>query len=579
MTQRLRAHYPHRFPETTSDELCACHGVSRARVIAEIRKGADSVEAVGQRCAAGTGCGSCRDEIQALLRLYGTGQPVSEPAQNKVEAFKAAKDGLDVLPVILRHAEEGTIDGADSADLERMKWYGLFLRKPTPGYFMLRVRGTCGRMNSAQFRVIADICDEFGKGFCDITTRQQIQLRWFTIRDVPEIWRRLSEVGLHSMQTGHDNVRGIVGCPVGGLTPEEAFDAYPVARELTERIVGNKAYTNLPRKFNITITGCKENCCHTETQDIALVPARALVAARETVGFNVLVGGKQGSGGYTPALPLNVFVPPDDAATLCETIISIFRDHGNRKVRNRARLRFLIEERGLWWLREEVERRLGRALPAAGEDLRHRRHNDHVGIYRQKQAGLNYVGLCVPVGRLTSAQLRGLADLADRYGDGDIRLTPDQNVVIPNVPDDRLDDLTREPLLAELTYNPSPVMRGLVSCTGNDYCALALIDTKGWAIRVARRLEELLGDELQQLKQVTIRWSGCAAGCGLHQVADIGLQACRKRLPGGQIVPAAHVFVRGQAGPHARVGLPLLAEVPCEQLAETLVPLLRHLSR
>ncbi len=579
MTRALREQYPDRFAGNPTETLCACHGVPRSRVIAEIRKGACSVDAVGQRCGAGTGCGGCRDEIEALLQLYCPGAAAAEQPTNKVEAMKAEKDGLDVLPVILKHADHGSLDGADPSDVERMKWYGLFLRKPTPGYFMLRIRGICGRMNSEQFRVLADICDEFGKGFCDITTRQQIQLRWFTIEHVPEIWRRLSRVGLHSMQTGHDNVRGIVGCPVGGLTPQEAFDAYDVARELTDRIVGNRAYTNLPRKFNITITGCLENCCHTETQDIALVPAKAAVAGREVVGFNVLVGGKQGSGGYTPALPLNVFVAADEAASLCETIIGIFRDHGNRKVRNRARLRFLIEERGLWWLREEVERRLGRALAAAGQDLRSRRHNDHIGIYRQKQPGLNYVGLCVPVGRLTSDQLRGLADLADRYGNGQIRLTPDQNVVLVGIPDQQLDAFTREPLLKQLPYNPSPVMRGLVSCTGNDYCALALIDTKGWAIRVARELEELLGDQLSRLKTVSIRWSGCAAGCGLHQVADIGLQACRKRLAGGQIVPAAHVFVRGKAGPQAQPGLPLLAEVPCEQLAETLSPLTKHLRR
>ena len=560
------------------ETLCACHGVSRARVIAEIRKGARTLDAIGACCQAGTGCGSCQPEIETLLRLYGA-TPTAAPTLNKAEQLKAEKDGLDVLPVILKHAATDDWSGVDSADLDRMKWYGLFHRKRTPGFFMLRLRGICGRMNSAQFRVLADLCDEFGKGFCDLTTRQQIQLRWFRLKHVPEMWKRLAEVGLHSMQTGHDNVRGLVGCPAGGLTPQEAFDAYPVAEELTRRIVGNRAYTNLPRKFNITVTGCTENCCHAETQDIALVPAERSEGGQTEQGFNVLVGGKQGSGGYTPALPLNVFVSSEVAPTVCETIIAIFRDHGQRRVRNRARLRFLIEERGLWWLREELERRLGTSLLSAGQDLRSRHHSDHIGIFRQKQPGLNYVGLCVPVGRLTSEQLRGIAELADRYGNGEIRLTPDQNVLLAGIPDAKLDALTKEPLLAQLPYNPSPVLRGLVSCTGNDYCPLALIDTKGWALQVARELEETLGEELRALDGLTIRWSGCAAGCGLHQVADIGLQACRKRMPGGAIVDAAHVFVRGSAGPHPRVGLPLLSEVPCQQLSQAILPLVRHLRR
>ncbi len=562
--------------------LCQCQNVPRGRVIAEIRRGARSVEEVAERCAAGTGCGSCRDEIAALLMQLVRPGPDDAPQtlRNKAEQMKAEKDGLDVLPVILRHARDGDWKSIDGADLDRMKWYGLFHRKRTPGYFMMRIRGICGRMTSEQFRVLADVADTFGKGFCDLTTRQQVQLRWFTIRDVPEIWQRLRDVGLNSMQTGHDNVRGIMGCPAGGITPGETIDTYPLAKELTERIVGNRSYTNLPRKFNITITGCLENCCHAETQDVALVPARKLApGSKEIVGFNILVGGKQGSGGLTPALPLNAFVTADQAAAVCETLIGIFRDYGPRAARNRARFRFLIEARGVWWVREELCRRLGHPLPEAGEDLRKRTRTDHIGIYRQKQQGLNYAGLCVPAGRIRSSQMREVARLADEYGTGEIRLTPDQNLLIPNIPDARLNDFTREPVLHELPYNPSPIMRGLVTCTGNDYCPLALIETKGWALRVAEQLEQMLGDQVTHLKDISIRWSGCAAGCGLHQAADIGLQGCRSRTGGGNIVDAAHVYVRGRTGPQTTPGLPLLSEVPCEKLAATLAPLVLHLRR
>ncbi|HEX5105119.1 MAG TPA: hypothetical protein VFV87_14970, partial [Pirellulaceae bacterium] len=403
---------------------------------------------------------------------------------NKVEQFKLAKDGLDVLPDIARFAAADDESQIDADDGQRLKWFGLFLRKQTPGHMMMRLRATCGKMNAAQWRVIADLSDEFGKSFCDLTTRQQVQMRWFTIGQVPQIWDRMLAVGLTTLQTGMDNVRGVCGCPASGITPSELFDASPAAEDFTGLFLGERAYTNLPRKFNATITGCRENCCHPETQDLGLVPALAEIGGEPTPGFNVLVGGKQGSGGLRPATPLDVFVTPSEAPAICGHITRIFSDHGSREARNRARLAFLIEDRGIAWFREELERRVGRDLLPAGIDQRTKAHTDHVGIYRQKQPGLNYAGLLVPVGRITTKQMRGVADLAERYGNGEIRLTTSQNVLLPGIPDGRLGDFEQEPLLKELPVNPSPVMRGLVSCTGNDYCHLALIETKGWAIDV-----------------------------------------------------------------------------------------------
>src|SRR5262249_46688667 len=255
---------------------------------------------------------------------------------------------------------------------------GLFCRKPTPGTFMLRLRMEAGRTTARQLRVVADLSDEYGKGFVDLTTRQQVQLRWFTLADVPDIWRRLDEVGLHSKQTGMDNVRGVVGCPAAGLTPHELFDASPVIREFNALLLDNKEFTNLPRKFNVTITGCLENCCHAETQDVALVPAYRELDGRQVNGFNVLAGGKQGSGGYRPATPLDVFVPPEEAARLCAQITLIFRDHGGRASRVRARLAFLLDDRGPAWFRAELERRWGKPLLRAGTDLRKKHHVDHL---------------------------------------------------------------------------------------------------------------------------------------------------------------------------------------------------------
>jgi nitrite reductase (NADH) large subunit len=563
-------------------QICNCNTVPKGRLVAAIREGICTIGGLGECTRAGTGCGTCQPLLAQLIEAYGK-VPKGQPTEvNKIEVMKQDKDGLDCLPDILRLAPHNNWFEMTEDDKQRAKWHGLFFRKPTPGNFMLRLRLEAGRTNARQFRVIADLSDEYGKGFCDLTTRQQIQLRWFTLGDVPDIWRRLESVGLHSLQTGMDNVRGVCGCPVSGLTPHELLDAAPVIHEYNQILVGNREFTNLPRKFNVTITGCLENCCHPETQDIGLVPAYRELDGGQVNGFNVLVGGKQGSGGYRPASPLDVFVRPEDAAQLCAAITLLFRDHGSRATRVRARLAFLIEDRGVAWFRAELERRVGRPLLKAGTDMRKKHHVDHLGFNPQKRPvhhdgpALHYVGVLVPVGRITTAQMRGVADLADRYGNGDIRVTVGQNLIIPNVPENRIGALADEPLFQELPYDPSPIMRGLVSCTGNDYCGLALIETKGWSVRVARELERRT--EGRKLQPLTIHWSGCPAGCGMHQVATIGLQGCRSRV-NGEVVDAAHICVKGQTGPKPVIATDLMYDVPCEQLPDALENLVKYLPR
>jgi NAD(P)H-nitrite reductase large subunit len=558
-------------------QICNCNGVSKGRILEAIRVGKKgSIDAIGACTKAGTGCGTCQPLLGQFLDLCGA---VKE--KNKVELVKEQKDGLDSLEDVYRLAEHNRWEEMTEADKHRFKWYGLFFRAPTPGNFMLRLRLEAGRTNASQFRTIADLSDQYGKGFVDLTTRQQIQMRWFTLADMPDIWRRLEAVGLHSKQTGMDNIRGVCGCPLGGLTPHELVDATSVIRELNEIIIGNKEFTNLPRKFNVTITGCLENCCHAETQDIGLFPAYRELEGQQVNGFNVLVGGKQGSGGYRPATPLNAFVAPADAARLCAEITKIFRDHGSRDKRPRARLAFLIEDRGIAWFRSELERRWGQPLLKAGTDMRKKHHTDHLGIHPQKRLGsegpvLNYVGLLVPVGRMTTAQMRGVADIAERYGTGEIRVTVGQNLIIPNIPEQMIGALTNEPIFQELPFDPSPIMRGLVACTGNDYCGLALIETKGYALQVARELEQRT--EGKKVLPLTIHWSGCAAGCGMHQVSTIGLQGCRSRV-NGEVVDAAHVCVKGKTGPTPTVATDLMFDVPIAQLADALEPLVTYLPR
>jgi len=249
----------------------------------------------------------------------------------------------------------------------------------------------------------------------------------------------------------------------------------------------------------------------------------------------------------------------------------IFRDYGARELRTKARLAFLIDTWGVEKFRAELERRVDRPLASAGKDQRMPKHTDHVGVFRQKQPGLNYVGLAVPVGRMTSEQMLQVADLAENYGNGQLRMTVGQNLIIPNVPDSKIGEVTNEPVLQELRYDPSEVMRGLVSCTGMDFCHFALIDTKGWALKTARALETKLG----KTQPLRMHWSGCPASCGNHTIADIGLLGKNIKL-NGEVVEAVDVFAGGAAGCEANFPIKLLEDVPCEDLPEAVAGLVKH---
>ncbi len=388
---------------------------------------------------------------------------------------------------------------------------------------------------------------------------------------MPGVLDKLREVGLLTLQTGHDNIRGVVGCAVAGLTQNELFDASPASQAFTARFVGNREFTNLPRKFNVTMTGCLENCTHAATQDITMVPATRWRDGKTVNGFNVLVGGKQGSGGLTPARPLNAFIEMEEAADVAAAIALIFRDYGSREVRTKARLSFLIDEWGIERFRAEVEARLGHGLAPAGDDMRWLTSTDHIGIFPQRQPGLNYAGLLVPVGRATGDQMLELARLAEAYGNGEIRFTSGQNVIVANIPDAVLGSFKAEPLLQELSYQPGAIAQGTTSCTGMDYCSMALIETKSYAQQVIDALDGTLG----RSGPVSINWSGCPAGCGSHQASDIGLLGRRTRV-GDEIIDTVDIFIGGSSGPEPVAGLKVMQDVPCEDVASTIEFLIRH---
>ena len=498
-----------------------------------------------------------------------------QAGSNAIEGYKASKggDGLRIREDVPRLLSEGW-EALSAADKELLKWVGVFFRKPTPGKFMMRIRMPNGFATGEQLRAIADVSRRLGNCVVDITTRQQIELRGFVLGSVPEIWDKLRGVNLHTLQTGMDNVRNLNGCPLAGLTPGELLDASPIVFELDRLLVGaegNPEFTNLPRKFNVTITGCLENCTHTESQDIALVPARR--GSRR--GFNVLVGGKMGSGGFTIASPLGVFVGPEQACAVTAELIRIFRDHGPRDARSKIRFAFLVEQWGIERLRAELESRLGQELETPGEDARRRHHYaDHLGVTSQKQPGLVAVGLCIPNGRLHPDQIDQLAAIADGYGNGAVRLTTGQNAIVPNVAAERYQALLREPLLRDFSPAPSPFFRGMVACTGTDFCNLAQIQTKGLAVELSTALQEKFGAGGSPF---TMHWSGCPAGCGNHEAADLGFRGMKVNV-GDRIIEAVAIYAGGRTGPDAVAGKQLLDVVPCDgTLADVVASLVSNL--
>ncbi len=495
----------------------------------------------------------------------------SKPAKlNKFEQYKADKDGLEVKHELEHFAKIGW-EEIDADDRNRLKWLGIFFRPQTPGKFMLRLRMPNGDLSAQQMRTLADIVQRYGDdGSADITTRQNLQLRGILIEDIPDIFQRLAQAGLTSMQSGMDNVRNITGSPVAGLDADEMFDTRQLVRDVQDMITnageGNAEFTNLPRKFNIAIEGGRDNSIHAEINDIAFVPAYR----DGTFGFNVVVGGFFSASRCEPAIPLNAWVPPNaEVVELSRAILEVFRDNGSRAKRQKSRLWWLIDEWGMEKFRASLEEKLGRTLlPAAEKDEMDWDKRDHIGIHKQKQAGLNYVGMLVPVGRLGADDMFEAARLAEVYGNGDIRLTVEQNIILVGVPDSRLEALLQEPLLQTFSIEPGPLVRSVVSCTGAQFCKFAIIETKQRAIALAKEVEA----ELDFPKSVRVHWTGCPNSCGQPQVADIGFMGTKTRK-NGKSVEAVDVFMGGRVGKDAHLGEKVTKGVACEDLK----PFLRKL--
>lgn len=506
-------------------------------------------------------------------------QTASKQKLNKIEQAKAKKHPL-LLKEELEHF--ATIGWEAMDEFERnqgLKWLGFFHRPVTPGKFMMRMRIPNGILTSGQMQVLAEIVQRYcqGAGFqdqgnADITTRQNLQLRGMRIEDLKEIFNRLLQVGMTCVQSGMDNVRNITGSPVAGIDAAELIDTRGLVRNLQDTITnngeGNFELSSLPRKFNIAVAGGRDNSVHAELNDLGFLPAYK----NGTIGFNVIVGGFFAPNQYVTAIPLNAWVAPEDVLALSKAILIVFRDNGSRENRQKSRLMHLIDEWGIEKFRSEVEKQLGHPLELAAEkDEIDWEKRDHIGVYPQKQPGLNYVGLHVPVGRLYADEMFELARMAEVYGSGEIRLTVEQNLIIPNIPDSRLDPFLKEPLIQErFTINPEHLNRGLVSCTGSEFCNFAIIETKNRALGMIEELEQ----ELIQPRPVRIHWTGCPNSCGQPQVADIGFIGTKARNKDGKTVEAVDIWMGGKVGKDAHLGKEVMKRVPCEDLKSVVRDLL-----
>jgi sulfite reductase (ferredoxin) len=427
--------------------------------------------------------------------------------------------------------------------------------KATP-YFMVRIRIPNGLLRSDQVRAVAEIAERHARGVADITVRQNFQLHWVTIESLPEVLETLWRAGLTTTGACGDVARNITGCPVAGLDAEEIVDASPLALAIDRELGGAAEFYNLPRKFKISITGCRSWCSYPEINDVALTATTRKSGGGIETGFSLRVGGGLSTDPHI-ALRLNAFIRWEQVVPVARGVAEIFRSsEALRQSREKARLKFLFLQQG-WTpgsFLEELQRQIGFALdPAEPEEVPADIHRDHVGIHAQKQDGLVYVGASVLRGRITPQQLRSAADLADRYADGQVRTTTMQNLLIVNVPQRDAATVAHELEVAALPVQASVFARGTVACTGSEFCKLALTETKGFARWLTLELEERLPDFEEQLR---LNITGCPNSCGQHWIADIGIEGKKIKVD-GRMVDAYYFCIGGGVGQFASIARPV----------------------
>ncbi len=512
-----------------------------------------------------------------------TSAPVKETKAQKAERLKREKNPWEAFEEIRQFARDGRSSVAPEWASMYFKWWGIYTQGDGAGalggvggegkateYFMLRIGVPNGILNAEQLRAVAQITKKHARNLADITVRQNIQLHWLTIESLPEIVDQLNRVGLSPKGACGDVTRNVTGCPLAGIAADELLDASPVALEVSRALSGNPEFYNLPRKFKVSVTGCPSWCSYPEINDIGLSP----VKRGDEVGFSVRVGGGLSADPHL-AVKLDAFVRPDQAAAVVLAIAEIFRaQEGLRESRDRARMKHLFLREG--WTAErfldELAGRLSFQLdPAPDEVVPGDIFRDHVGVHRQRQSGLYYVGASVLRGRLSGDQLQAAATLAERFGNGELRTTVMQNLLFINVPQRNTAPLIEELAKIQLQVDGSPFWRGAIACTGTEFCKLAITETKSFTRWLVDEMENRLPQFDQQLK---LHVTGCPNSCGQHWIADVGIEG-KKIKHDGSLVDAYYFCVGGAVGSHAGIGRSVGYRCPATQVPEALERLLR----
>jgi sulfite reductase (ferredoxin) len=503
---------------------------------------------------------------------------------NAAEQAKREDDGLNVRTRIERiYARKGFVSIWPSDLRNRFRWYGLYTQRPeTDGYFMLRIRIPGGQLSAEQTDMIGRLSERYGRDIADVTDRQNVQLHWIRIEDVPQIWAELEAVGLSTTEACGDTPRNLLGCPLAGVDASEVVDASAVLHDANAKLVGYPEFSNLPRKFKISISGCGHHCAQHETNDIGLCGARHPSLG---AGFDLWVGGGLSTNPMF-AQRLGAFVSTDQVVPVVLGITKVFRDWGYRRARNRARLKFLVRDWGAERFRCVLEEELGFELPNLDEPPPSAiAHREHLGIWPQ-QDGNYYVGFAPKAGRIAGHQLRAVARLSRRFGEGRVRTTTQQKLVILDVPEAKVEELTEELAAIDLPARPSAFRAGTMACTGIEFCKLAIVETKGRAAELYRYLEQRIPDFEQDVR---INVNGCPNSCARYQTADIGLMGCvvtektfvvdndGNQIPQKRKVEAFLVHLGGRLGEGISFGRKVRGvKIPASEVGPYVETLIRH---
>ena len=512
-------------------------------------------------------------------------ETLTETKTQRIERLKRELNPWEHFQEILRFARDGYETVPPEWLNTYFRWWGVYTQGDGAGavggkggegkavpYFMVRIRIPNGLLLSHQLRTIADLAERYARGIADLTVRQNVQLHWMRIEDLPEIFQSLWRCGITTMGACGDDTRNIPGCPLAGVDADEIVDASPLVHAATRMLNGNPEFYNLPRKYKISITGCRVWCSYPEINDIGITA----LPHPETgeIGFSVRVGGGLSTEPHL-GVRLNAFIHWNQVLPVVRAISEIFRDSDMlRQSREKARLKFLFLTHG--WTTErfqaELERRLGFQLdPAVPDDPPEDVYRDHVGIHPQKQAGYVYAGVAVIRGRMAPDEMRLIAGLADRYGTSELRTTNMQNLLIPHVRREGSGVLAGELEAAGLRINASPFWRGTIACTGTEFCKLSLTETKGFARWLVEELEARLPGFDQHVK---IHITGCPNSCGQHWIADIGIEGKKIKLD-GKLVDAYYFCVGGAVGKYQGKARPVGYRIPAMEVPGAIERLLR----